>query len=52
MKPKIIQAVKSSQATRMPPTGGALNGGNQPTNIIQPAIRSDNTRTVSNRVLR
>ena len=45
MKPKIIQAVKSSPlTTRMPPSGGFLNGGNQPTNTIQPAIRSDNTR--------
>lgn len=38
-----MKHIPSSTSTRMPPTGGAINGGGQPANIVQPAIRSDNT---------
>lgn len=39
-----MQIVVRPTTTRMPITGGKLNGGNQPIVTTQPAIRSGNTR--------
>jgi len=39
-----VKPITSPLTTRMPPTGGKLNGQNQPISTTQPAITAKNGR--------